>query len=849
MVLGWKKQFEDQFNDGVVSLDKINEVLPTAKTITETSGKLVFNATAVDLRWEAVNYQPIIASKDLSGIRDSATSAYCIHAKLLASGSPPAGTNHTVMAWDIGSNTHKGIGATYSIGGGLGVQTKTDLSAWSNLFSAGGTYVDRWLKIYWNVSGGTITTQEGGTLTDNNFCMYHSTDGTNYSLLITNTSLPFIPTRLGLALWTGSGTSTTSTMESEFIEFWEYTELPEAQVTDIYYAISDIGTDVELWKYDGSSWALATTILIGASVFPSAIWALHENAVYIALALGNTDEAVVYFWNGTSASVLFTIPSGGDDHYVFGIWGTATDNMYFAEASQSGGAGAVWKWDGNSATQFLNDQTNRPHVNYGRGWVGIWGSDENNIWAVSDEGATGGWPAQIYYYDGNTWIIQYDRTNNFYANSSTSYLDGVSNTEIYVVGGNSDAEVLRYNGTSWNQELLLNQVGDPAQFASVWSGQNLTHVFSFSPRRIYSKIDGGSWTQTATPSTTVFDVAGNPDGTSSIYITGSNGTFWNNAYDVWGTPNAITTNLRNITFSPPAPLDTEPPTFDGYPSGDLPAPEDVGVVFYPPNVEMTFAITDDTAVILNSIVIEVNDEVVFADGSFVESWEDSSFGELNEVNGYYFAIHKAGGFPYGEVVTFNVVASDGTNEANTSFSFSIEEDNEPPILDDYYPDDSLEEYPIDTEIDFSVSDNDRVILDSVIIQINSQSIFENGVFSENFLGSSYTPNEEDDGYDFILVSSEGFNYEDTIEVNVYAEDPSGNFLDTSFSFDIEEEPEEEPPPEEEEPTPPTTNSGGATIVRSSQRILAPNPNPPIVAGRLIPDVYVRTRVGNRKIGR
>lgn len=249
MPLGWKKQFEDLFNDGAVGLNKINEdpAPPPTKSFTESGSKLILTSDSADLRWEAVNFGAIIAYKDIAGIQVDATGAYFTHTKISSSAGMPGSfgndVHHTLMIWTTGSNTHSGINISYSTVGNLAGMTKSDFGAWSSFATLGGaSFIDRWFKIYWNISGGALTTQEGDTLNNNSFRLYHSTDGSNYSVVAGNTALPFTPTRLGLSLWSGGGVSNNAIMESEFLEFWEYTELDTGPPTLDNYEPNDNST-------------------------------------------------------------------------------------------------------------------------------------------------------------------------------------------------------------------------------------------------------------------------------------------------------------------------------------------------------------------------------------------------------------------------------------------------------------------------------------------------------------------------------------------------------------------------------------------------------------------------------
>lgn len=231
MGFGWKKQFEDTFSDGTVGLSTI----ANGDSITETGGKLRLASSASDIRWEAVNFAGPLAYKELSAIRESSTSAYIIYGKIISGGTLPAGSNRIIFAWTPDSNTHPGFGINFTPTV-LTRQSKTNTTAWGSLGSlVSGSDVDWWVKIYWNVSGSSLTTQEGDSIPNNNYRTYYSTNGSTFSVAQSNTVLPFTPSRLGLALYSAAGVSTTANAEFEFIEFWEWAELDlEApELTDI----------------------------------------------------------------------------------------------------------------------------------------------------------------------------------------------------------------------------------------------------------------------------------------------------------------------------------------------------------------------------------------------------------------------------------------------------------------------------------------------------------------------------------------------------------------------------------------------------------------------------------------
>jgi hypothetical protein len=229
--------------------------------------------------------------------------------------------------------------------------------------------------------------------------------------------------------------------------------------TNVYAGLGNSAGDNEVWRWNGTSWtkiggdALNSGFTTTHTVVNSLLYA--NSTLYAGLA-GTTNNAEVWSFNGTS----WTRIGGG---YVNKSWGYFNlqniesmtvygDNLYAGTGNTVAGNALIWKFDGSN-------------------WQVVGGQGVNNSWAVNTYedvmsmlsyggnlyvgiGTTAN-DAEVWRYNGTTWTqIGGDSLNSSWGAgyeevSSMATLGG----NLYAGLGNSanDAEVWRWNGTTWTK--------------------------------------------------------------------------------------------------------------------------------------------------------------------------------------------------------------------------------------------------------------------------------------------------------------------------------------------------------------------------------------------------------------
>jgi hypothetical protein len=127
--------------------------------------------------------------------------------------------------------------------------------------------------------------------------------------------------------------------------------------------------------------------------------------------------------------------------------------------------GTILKWDGSTWTTTLSD----PMQYFTR----VWGSDANNVWAISENGT-------ILKWDGAAWLAQ--------ASSLPGFLSGIwgsSATDVWAVGS---GVLLKWNGSAWHFE----RGGIPDNPNAIW-GSDADNIWVVGYRGAIMQWNGSRW--------------------------------------------------------------------------------------------------------------------------------------------------------------------------------------------------------------------------------------------------------------------------------------------------------------------------------------------------------------------
>ena len=264
-------------------------------------------------------------------------------------------------------------------------------------------------------------------------------------------------------VWRWNGTSWTKIGGDSLNSGWTTNYEGVYSITDdgtnIYAGLGLTAGDNEVWRWNGTSWTK-----IGGDALNGSFTNTHTivrslafgNGLLYAGLLGTANNAETWSWNGTT----WTLMGGG---FINNSWGgfnlqnvesmtISGDYLYAGTGNTVAGNALVWRFDGNNWV-----------IVGGQGLNGSWPAKtyENVLSMLSFGGnlyaglGTTANDAEVWRYNGSTWTqIGGDSINSSWA-AGFEEVSAMANLggSLYVGLGNSanDAEVWRWNGTSWTK--------------------------------------------------------------------------------------------------------------------------------------------------------------------------------------------------------------------------------------------------------------------------------------------------------------------------------------------------------------------------------------------------------------
>jgi hypothetical protein len=328
----------------------------------------------------------------------------------------------------------------------------------------------------------------------------------------------------------------------------------------LYAGIGLTANDAEVWRYNGTSW-----VQIGGDSFNSS-WASGFEGVYSLNSFGgnvyaglgnNATDAQVWKWNGTTWVQIAGagVPSTWNTTNHTTVYSMANDGTNLYASLGSGSAAAeVWKYNGTSWTQIGGDSLNGSWATsisnalvwansklYSSAWTtGTYGSayweyNGSNWTVIGGQYLNGSWgghgitrvvsstthngkayfglgsannTALVYEYDGTTATLvggsgksgSWDAWAYEQVSTMTSY-----NGELYVgLGSNgSDAEVWKYNGSTWSKvagdgvNSTWNNGESQVSSMAVYQGRLYVGLGAVNYHADIWELNGSAWTQVA----------------------------------------------------------------------------------------------------------------------------------------------------------------------------------------------------------------------------------------------------------------------------------------------------------------------------------------------------------------
>ncbi|MBI4281843.1 fibronectin type III domain-containing protein [Candidatus Uhrbacteria bacterium] len=312
----------------------------------------------------------------------------------------------------------------------------------------------------------------------------------------------------------GSGTWMEQTLPTAF-QSYSFTSIAGSSSNDLFASgYKQNGQSGFVLHKDATTWTEQSLPVTGN--FVGQIQVFASNNVY-ALAYFVTGAGYVLHWNGATWSVMFQ----KNNWTPYSISVISATNMYVA-----GTNGVIVHWDGTTWIEQTTGTT--------RNLYGIWAASSTDLFAVGGYVAPSANPIILHSTNGGTtWSSQ------ALPSSITTRLigiAGVSGSNVVAVG--DSGTILRYNGTSWVQEIsgTTDTIVGPWMLGSAF----VTSVYHLAPMqgellqsnatnswgsRVTVPGEFFTWVQ-AVSGTNAFALAGNPSVNPSGVIYHYDGSQW-----------------------------------------------------------------------------------------------------------------------------------------------------------------------------------------------------------------------------------------------------------------------------------------------------------------------------------
>ncbi len=223
------------------------------------------------------------------------------------------------------------------------------------------------------------------------------------------------------------------------------------------YVGTGAGTSLgEVWKWSGSAWARLASSGTG---FPAAtyegVWSITGDGTNLYVGTGNSqNDGDVYKYNGSTWSQIGgdALSSGWTQGYiVYSL--TWFNGKLYADATQASSGDVFYSWNGSAWTR-------EGGMYYGGSWGMINLNSVRSMTTANGKlyaGLAGNSNASVFEYTGSAWrIIGAPGLNSAWGVSQISEVNAMTSMggQLYIGtsgGQNGDAELWRWNGTSWAQ--------------------------------------------------------------------------------------------------------------------------------------------------------------------------------------------------------------------------------------------------------------------------------------------------------------------------------------------------------------------------------------------------------------
>jgi len=206
-----------------------------------------------------------------------------------------------------------------------------------------------------------------------------------------------------------------------------------------------VGTEAEVGvsgpaalRWDGAAWER-----LDLSEYPGTeLWWVHPGDETTTMV--GTEGLLLEYDRTTGATQRVEGPDAAVT--FFGVWGTATDNMWAVGGDVSGGVpGQIWRRDAEGWSS-LGQPEDVPASTI---WFKVDGKDPDDVWIVGSQG-------QVLHWDGASLVTV--SANDVAAGSSLFTVDAQGD-EVIAVGGTAEGHILHYVDGEWVERAPASSPG------------------------------------------------------------------------------------------------------------------------------------------------------------------------------------------------------------------------------------------------------------------------------------------------------------------------------------------------------------------------------------------------------
>jgi beta-propeller repeat-containing protein len=205
------------------------------------------------------------------------------------------------------------------------------------------------------------------------------------------------------------------------------TAIDENNVWAAVGAVSNDEGDGEIYRYDGSDWALQTSTYSVQTGEHKGAYAFNSSNVWV---VGNSIDPLqgrIYYYDGSNWTLQTDMASNSSR--LYGVYAASGSDVWVA-----GNSGRIHRSSDGGSTWTVSTDTGSDV------WQGIHGLDDSNIWAVGDYS-----PAQILFWDGSSWSVQ---TKVAMGNGYLRGISAYASDDVWAAG--DLGVILHYDGSSWS---------------------------------------------------------------------------------------------------------------------------------------------------------------------------------------------------------------------------------------------------------------------------------------------------------------------------------------------------------------------------------------------------------------